>query len=448
MSATPARLAGVGLFVITMLVLVGVAVFMIGNRQMAFSKRFDLYTEFAKVTGLQTGAIVRVSGARAGEVVEIVPPTQPAGRFRVRLRIVEELHTLVRSDSVASIETEGLVGGSYLSVSAGSAAAAAAAPLSTIAGREPFELGDLLQQMNATMGKVNTTIDDLRGELEQTLVSIGDTVTTANAVITDVSGDMKRMAESGATVSADLAALTTGVREGRGTVGRLFNDDELYTHVRQIAANADAVTTDARAVVAQARQTLAGVKDAQGPMVGLADNMRQTLDDARSAMSGFAENMDALRHNFLLRGFFNARGYFDLDQISPADYRAGALARDGRKATRIWLDATTLFEPASPEEAPRLSIDGRMRLDAAIGPWLDRLAASILVVEGYAPSGPVDRQFIVSRARAAAVRQYYFDRFHLDQRSTGVMPLSSGPADGAPSQPWHGIALAFFSKSK
>lgn len=448
MSASPARLAGLGLFVLAMLGLIGVAVFMIGDRQMAFTKRFDLYTEFVKVTGLQAGAIVRVSGARAGEVVEVVPPTQPGGRFRVRVRITEDLHTLVRADSIASIETEGLVGGSYLSVSAGSADAPAASPLSTIAGREPFELGDLLQQMNATMGKVNTTIDDLRGELEQTLASIGETVTTANDVITSVSGDMKKMATSGATVSADLAELTTRVREGRGTVGRLFTDDELYTHVTRIAANADAVTTDARAVVAQARQTLEGMKSAQGPMVGLADNMRQTLDDARDAMAGFAENMDALRHNFLLRGFFNARGYFDLDQISPADYRAGALARDGRKATRTWLDASILFEATAPSDVPVLSPEGRRQLDTAIAPYLDRIATGILVVEGYAPSGTADQQFITSRARAALVRSYLFDRFHLDQRATGVMPLSAGPASGAPAQPWDGVALAFFFKGK
>lgn len=448
MTSTPARLAGVGFFVITMLALIGVAVFMIGNRQMAFTNRFDLYTEFVKVTGLQPGAIVRVSGARAGEVVEVMPPTQPAGRFRVRLRITEELHTLVRADSVASIETEGLVGGSYLAVSAGSAASPAAAPLSTIAGREPFELGDLLLQMNATMGKVNTTIDDLRGELEQTIAAVADTVTNANDMISSVSDDMKRMATAGATVSADLAELTTGVREGRGTVGRLFNDDELYRHVTRIASNADAVTTDARAVVAQARQTLEGVKSAQGPMVGLADNLKQTLTDARSAMSGFAENMDALRHNFLLRGFFNARGYYDLDQISPADYRAGALARDGRRATRVWLDSAQLFESSAPDDAPVLALEGRRRLETAIAPYLDRISAGVLVVEGYAPGGATEHQFIVSRARAVVVREFLVDRFHLDERATGVMPLSAGSADGAPTQPWNGVALAFFFKSK
>jgi hypothetical protein len=39
---------------------------------------------------------------------------------------------------------------------------------------------------------------------------------------------------------------------------------------------------------------------------------------------GLAENMDAMKHNFLLRGFFKGRGYYDLAQMSPGDYRKGA----------------------------------------------------------------------------------------------------------------------------
>lgn len=446
MATSPARLAGVGLFVSVTLGLLAVAVFMIGSRQMAFTERFELDTEFAKVTGLQTGALVRVSGAKAGDVIEIVPPAMPAGKFRVRMRVIEDLHPLVRTDSVASIDTEGLVGGSFLAISAGTAAAPQALPRSTIAGREPLELADLLQQMNATMTNVNATIDGVRSQMQSALTAVVTTVDTANAAILEVSDDVERMAASGSRVAADVADLTTSVREGRGTVGRLFNDDELYTHVTRIAANADAVTTDARTVVSQARETLASVKGVEGPVAGLADNLRQTLDDARSAMSGFAENMDALRHNFFLRGFFRSRGYYDLEQLSPAAYRAGALARGGRRSVRVWLEAPRVFEATAELERPLLTADGRRELDAAIAPFLDRMADGVFVVEGFAHAEGPDQQFVVSRARAAAVREYLVGRFHLDTRASGVMPLGAGPAQGAPADPWDGIALAFFLK--
>ena len=84
--ATPARLAGVGLFVLTGVLLFATGLFMIGERQLAFARKFVVYTEFKTVTGLQPGAIVRVSGAPAGSVTDIEPPADPSGKFRARLR--------------------------------------------------------------------------------------------------------------------------------------------------------------------------------------------------------------------------------------------------------------------------------------------------------------------------------------------------------------------------
>src|SRR5919198_3902990 len=119
-TAASTRLAGVGVFVLAGLLLFAVALFMIGDRQMAFARKFTIYTQFAKITGLAPGAIVRVAGAKAGEVKAILPPDRPTDKFKVKLEITEDLHPLVRTDSVATIETEGLVGGAFLGVSTGS----------------------------------------------------------------------------------------------------------------------------------------------------------------------------------------------------------------------------------------------------------------------------------------------------------------------------------------
>ena len=196
--ATPARLAGVGVFVLGGLLLFTVGLFMIGDRQMAFAKKFTVYTEFKKITGLQPGAIVRVSGAKAGSITEILPPNTPSEKFRVKLEITEDLHQLVRTDSLATIETEGLVGGSYLGIGTGTDAAPPVAPNATIAGKEPFDIADLMQQMGDTIKKVNDTIDEMKADVQGTVVAIGDTVDNANALIIDVSDDLKHMAASGA----------------------------------------------------------------------------------------------------------------------------------------------------------------------------------------------------------------------------------------------------------
>jgi phospholipid/cholesterol/gamma-HCH transport system substrate-binding protein len=439
-----ARLVGVGVFVLGALLLFTIGLFMIGDRQMAFADKFTVYTEFRKVTGLQAGAIVRVSGARAGAIKSIQPPTSPSGKFRVEMEITEDLHPLVRTDSLASIETEGLVGGNYLGVGTGSETAPAAPPKSTIPSKEPFEISDLMQQMGDTITKVNQTIDELRDDVQHAVASIGDTVDTANELLTSVSDDVKKMAAAGGRISDDAARISEGLRSGRGTIGKLLNDDELYRRAAAIAKQAEEIATDTRQVVAQAKKAIDEFQSKEGPVQGLATDLKQTMDDARVAMAGFADNMEALKRSFFFRGFFNDRGYFNLETISPAEYRRGALTGNGaRRIVRIWLRDRVLFEPdpALPGGV-RPTEEGKDRLDSAMATFLDQLPGSAVIVEGYSQRGSKDEQYLRSRMFASVVRDYLIDRFQLDPRMTAVMPLGSD-SDGSPDEErWDGVALA------
>jgi len=442
--ATPARVAGVGVFVLVGLLLFSVGLFLIGDRQMAFAKKFTVYTEFNKITGLQPGAIVRVSGAKAGSITEILPPTTPSEKFRLKLELTEDLHQLVRTDSVATIETEGLVGGNYLGIATGTEGAPPVARNATIAGKEPFDLADLMHQMGNTIKRVNDTFDEMKGEVQGTVVAIGDVVDNANTLLVDVTGDLKHMAASGAALASDAAQIAATIRSGKGTIGKLVNDDELHDRATAIATQAEDIATNARQVVEMAKLTLEGFQSKDGPVSGMTASVKQTMDDARAAMAGLADNMDALKHNFLLRGFFKNRGYFDLAQVSPADYRRGVLTKGSdRQVVRVWLRSDVLFEPA-PErpEDERLTIPGKVQIDLAIGPFLEQVASGIAVVEGFAQQGTRDQQYLRSRVRSSIVRDYLIAKFRLDPQATGAIPLSADSPGSPANTPWDGVALA------
>jgi phospholipid/cholesterol/gamma-HCH transport system substrate-binding protein len=444
-SSASARLIGVGVFVLGALLLFTIGLFMIGDRQNAFARKFVLYTEFSRITGVQPGSIVRVSGAKAGTVTDIAVPTSPAKKFRVRMEISEALHPLVRTDSVAAILTEGLVGGSFLSIGTGSEQAPKAPENSTIPSREPFEIADLLQQMSDTVRKVNETIDLLQDDVQHAVQAVATTVDTANQLIVDITDDVKTMASAGARISGDTAEIADAIRNGKGTIGKFVNDDQFYQRATAIAKSAEDIAGNARQFVQQARAALDSLQSKTGPIQGVTSNLKQTLDDARAAMTGFAENMEALKRNFFFRGFFNARGYFDLSKISPEDYRRGKLTQDGkRRAVRVWLSSAVLFEPDPDAHGERLTNDGKARLDSAIAPFLDRLTNALLIVEGYSQRPTHDEQYIESRARAALAREYLIGKFHLDPLAVGVMPLGA-VSPGSPGEtPWNGIALAVF----
>ena len=442
--ATPARLAGVGVFVLGGLLLFTVGLFMIGDRQMAFAKKFTVYTEFKKITGLQPGAIVRVRGAKAGAITQILPPNTPSEKFRVKVEISEDLHQLVRTDSLATIETEGLVGGSYLGIGMGTDAAPPVASDGTIAGKEPFDVADLMQQMGDTIKKANDTFDNMKAEVEGTVLAVGDTVDNANKLLVDVAPNMRKMAASGALIASDAAQISAQIRAGEGTIGKLVNDDELYKRVTAIAEQADGIAVDTRQLVENAKKTLEGFQSKDGPVQGMTASVKQTMDDARKAIEGLAENMDALKHNFLLRGFFKKRGYFDLAQMSPAEYRRGALTKGSdRRVVRVWRRADSLFEPdPGRQETERLTAPGKEWVDSAIAPYLEHVASGIVIVEGYSQRGTRDEQYLRSRARAGIVRDYLIGKFHLDPQATGAVPLGGESTDSPGKTPWDGVALA------
>jgi phospholipid/cholesterol/gamma-HCH transport system substrate-binding protein len=436
------KVVGAGAFVLIGVLLFTAALFMIGERRMLFDDRFELYTEFSKLGQLESGSIVRVAGMNAGEVTEIRVPASPAERFRVKMEVRSDLHPLIRTDSIASAQTEGLIGGVYVNIATGSEQAPQLPTGGTIAGREPFAMSDLLQQASDTIAQINKTVDKLSGDVEMTVKQISMTAADAHALIEEVSPQIKAIAENGSRMSADTQQMIASVRAGEGTLGKLINDDTLYVRAREIADDARMVMANVKQVSDEARRAIADFQSKDGPAHGLFADMRMTLTHAREATADLADNMEAMKHNFLLRGFFNRRGYYDLDAISPAQYRNGVLENGKRKAMRIWLSSPVLFEDGADGEV--LSADGRSRIDSAMTTYLRHVPANPIVVEGYAMEGTLGERYRLSRQRAGLVREYLVGRYGLMPQNTGYIALGSD-AQGSPSGgTWDGVSLALF----
>jgi outer membrane protein OmpA-like peptidoglycan-associated protein len=290
---------------------------------------------------------------------------------------------------------------------------------------------------------VNDTIVMVRSEIDGAIETVTTTVKDAQALMDDIGDDVKRMTEAGSRIAADTRAVVEGVRAGRGTVGKLMTDDALYQQAKEIVSEGERVVENLRQAAEQAKEAINEVRGREGPVQGVAADLRQTIGYARDAMSDLADNAEALKRNFLLRGFFNRRGYFDLDDLSVEEYRQGALESKTRRPLRVWVDARVLFS-TDPNGTEELADGGKARLDSAIAPFLKYPKSSPLVIEGYAGAGSEDGRFLRSRRRAQLVRDYLVSRFHLEASRVGLMPM--GPdAPGSPAGgKWEGAAIAIF----
>jgi phospholipid/cholesterol/gamma-HCH transport system substrate-binding protein len=436
------KVVGAGAFVIIGVLLFTGVLFIIGERRMLFENRFELYTEFAKLGQLESGSIVRVAGMNAGEVTEIQVPSSPERKFRVKMEVRDDLHTLVRTDSVASAQTEGLVGGIFVSIATGSAEAPEVPEGGTIAGREPFSMADLLAQASETITQVNMTVENLSDDLETTIDEIKMATADAHQLFIDITPEIKSIAENGNRISADTQRMMASIRAGEGTIGKLINDDTLYMRAREIADETKSVMANVRQVSDEARRAISDFRSKDGPAQGLFADMRVTLTQAREATADLADNMEAMKHNFLLRGFFNRRGYFDLNAISPAQYRSGVLENGKRKAMRIWLSSPLLFEEGPAGEV--LSAEGRSRVDSAMTTYLRHVPANPIVVEGFAMDGTIGERYRLSRQRAGIVREYLMGRYGLMPQNTGYIGLGSDVEGSPAGTKWDGVSLTLF----
>lgn len=433
----------VGVFVLGGLLVFAVGLFLIGNRRMLFAETFEVYSEFANVAGLQNGAIVRVGGMDGGEVTQIEVPGGPSGRFRVRMRVREDLHPLVRVDSVASIQNDGLVGNKFLQIQAGTDQAPPVPDEGTIPSVEPFDLAEVMTKINDTIELVTNIIEDVKAGLEDALVAVAAAAKDAQALMLDIGDDVRGITASTKKVADDLTAIVAGVRQGRGSIGKLVTEDALYDTVRNIAAEAEKTVTSLKEAAEEAKGAVADFRGEGGPMKGVAGDLQQTIALAREALHDLSENAEALKRNFFFRGFFNRRGYFDLDDVSVAEYRAGALEGEDRKVLRIWAGAPVLFE-TTPEGTERLTDEGKARLDSAMATFVDYPKTSPFVVEGYAQESTGDERFLQSRARAQMVRDYIVGKFGLDPRYVAIMPMGNVAENSPSGDTWEGVALALF----
>jgi len=459
------RFMMVGVFVIAGLALFATGLFMIGNRHEAFARHVELYTEFADVSGIVPGAKVQVSGMDAGEVLAMQIPNSPAAKFRVKVRINSTFGELVRTDSVVTVGTEGVMGNRFLEISAGSSRAPAVASGATLKGIEPTDLSAILELAKGTIVNVDKTVSNANS-----------LVTNANGLITSVAGNLNATLDETKLTILNANDVVTGLKEGRGPAGMLLRDEALANQVRQAVTNAKNASSELNRVAAQAgtlmselqakglpaevddtvkeakkavanldaasAQVRQAITDFTGPDEGgttAATTIRESLSNIDVAAANIADGSEALKHNFLLRGFFRRRGYYSLANMSPDLYRRDRLFA-AQNADRAWLPADQLFHQNSSGEE-ELTSQGRSALNSALAHYGERILNSPVVVEGYSDGAEVNDPLAASRHRATLVRNYLQGRLKLDTSRLGTVALENRPPNGSSHTSWNGVAI-------
>lgn len=296
-----------GVFITIGTALLILAIFLVGNKESLFSSTYNVKAYFKTIEGLRSGAPVRLSGIDVGSVSNIRIIADTTGSVEVIMRLRTEIAQFIKTDTRATIETEGLVGNKVIMLSAGSAGADQIKEGGTIQSRDPLGFAAIIAETQGTMFYV------------------------------------KEMTRS-------LSEIITRVNEGEGTIGKFLNDETLYNNAANLTKNAElslnALTSkldDLATVITDLSSGVEGVlknvdnvvveidhfvtninqgKGLLGKLTSERSNIENSVDSllnnlvvitkqANEGMTSFADNMEALKYNWLFKSYFEQQGYFD-----------------------------------------------------------------------------------------------------------------------------------------
>lgn len=305
-----------GLFVLAGLILFIIALYALGKNKNLFGTQFVLKTHFRDVNGLVVGNNVRLSGINVGSVktVAILNDTT----IEVTMNVEKKMRKFIRANAIASLGTDGLIGNRVINITP----AGAEAPF--VQGGELLPSHEELntQRMLQTLSKTNESVALIAEDLRTTIHNIS-TSTTLATLLNDPSltDNLKaslvhiRDATGNASLLMDNAIATLRLAsEGEGTLATLLTDTtmaiELNRAVHQlqtVGANAQKITDNINDVVKTIDHDY---RKGPGPVNALMRDslmtarLQNTLENVEHGTAKFDENMEALKHNFLLRGYF------------------------------------------------------------------------------------------------------------------------------------------------
>jgi phospholipid/cholesterol/gamma-HCH transport system substrate-binding protein len=198
-------------------VLIGVAAFLgmiyaLGARARLFEPRFTVHAEFTEVGGLVEGATVRLAGVQIGRVSGVNLPPQPGGKVRVDMTIARRYGDRVRKDSVARIETQGLLGDRIVEITVGTAQAPPVQAGEVLASRDPFDIGRVMSESAGVVKNV--------GALAESLQKTAETL-NQSGIIEEAAATVK----SARKVTDQVSRVVTEVEKGKGLAHALVYDE-------------------------------------------------------------------------------------------------------------------------------------------------------------------------------------------------------------------------------
>jgi phospholipid/cholesterol/gamma-HCH transport system substrate-binding protein len=305
-----------GLFVLAGLLFLIITLYFIGKDRDLFGRTFILKTRFHNVQGLVPGNNVRFAGIDAGTVRRIVMINDTL--VEVVMVIQNKMHPFIKKNAITSIGTDGLMGNKVINIESARNDAPSVLENDVLISRRPLNTDDMLR----TLDKTNSDIAVVAENLKMTVWKLNNS-TALWALLNDkdIPVDIRRSAANiqqatarASAMMADLDQVVSGIKAGKGSLGRIVSDtmlavklDEAIDHINGVGEEADKLADQLSNVVTSLQHDMNQGKGTVNALLkdsGMVVKLNNSLSNIERGSDAFNQNMEALKHNFLFRGYF------------------------------------------------------------------------------------------------------------------------------------------------
>jgi len=312
MEKTTSQKIRLGLFVIIGLLIFILAIYFIGDKEKMFGKTNHLKTIFNNVNGLQLGNSVRYSGISVGTVrgIEMINDTS----IRVDMIIDKTIFPYIKKDAVATISSDGLVGNMIISIIPGKGNESSVDPGDEISSNNRIRTEDMMNTLSVTnknaakltanLLKITNKIIEGKGTLG---LLLNDTLMSKD--LRETMRYLKSTTKKTSETVTKIDKLVTSLDKNDNVIG-VIKDPAVANKIKNMVTNLDQSTIELNKVISHLDATILNIKEGKGTINYLSNNpeLVQKIDSTMTNINGASfklnQNMEALKHNFLFRGYF------------------------------------------------------------------------------------------------------------------------------------------------
>jgi phospholipid/cholesterol/gamma-HCH transport system substrate-binding protein len=305
-----------GIFVLAGLLFLIVLLYMIGNDQNMFGSTIPVKARFANVQGLVAGNNVRYAGIEVGTVKRITILNDTL--IEVHMVVDSKMKQFIRSNALAAIGTDGLMGNKVINIVPGHGQAPFLKPGDVLAVRKTIHTDEIFR----TLDQTSSDVAIIAGNLKATVMRINSS--TALWELLNDNSLPRNIRASAANVQAataraskmtgDLQEIVSGIKHGKGSLGTIINDTALAANlndallkIKAVGERADELAATLNAIAVDVRRE---INTGNGPANALLRDsamvmkLNTSLTSIQTGTEAFSQNMEALKHNIFFRGYF------------------------------------------------------------------------------------------------------------------------------------------------